>query len=295
MSAQPAASSPSLRSSALRVERPSWNAPNLALRFGADCTAAASAGVLVAPVITMIDKAIIENTSGRSSLLSSLRLSFVTLLTRPHRFLFSKPFALIFTLYTGTYLTANTLDTTLSAARGQPASTTSAGLPKFAATSTANLALCLYKDSKFTKMFGAATGAPRAVGIATYGLFAARDSLTIFASFNVPPLLTPYISSYLESTSSALGTAMKKHVDAASVAQFTAPAAVQILSTPLHLLGLDLYNRPGASVGWPSRIRKIGREWGMSCVARICRIVPAFGVGGVVNMKVRRNLMTNLE
>lgn len=33
-----------------------WNTANLGLRIGADFAAAASAGVLVAPIITMIDK-----------------------------------------------------------------------------------------------------------------------------------------------------------------------------------------------------------------------------------------------
>jgi hypothetical protein len=39
----------------------------------------------------------------------------------------------------------------------------------------------------------------------------------------------------------------------------------------------------------------VRKNWAISAGARICRIVPAFGVGGVVNMKVRRSLMTRLE
>lgn len=35
--------------------------------------------------------------------------------------------------------------------------------------------------------------------------------------------------------------------------------------------------------------------WGVSCLARMGRIVPAFGVGGVVNMRVRRGLMGRLD
>jgi hypothetical protein len=73
-----------------------WNTHNLGLRAGADALAAASAGVLVAPIITMIDKAIIENASGRNTLAESLRHSTRELLLRPHRFLASKPFVLIF-------------------------------------------------------------------------------------------------------------------------------------------------------------------------------------------------------
>jgi hypothetical protein len=69
---------------------------------------------------------------------------------------------------------------------------------------------------------------------------------------------------------------------------------VQLISTPMHLLGLDLYNR-GKGVTWGDRWSIVKKNWGVSAVARMCRIVPAFGVGGVVNMKVRKNLMTKLE
>ena len=73
-----------------------WNTHNLGLRIGADALAAASAGVLVAPIITMIDKGIIENASGRNTLGESLKKSAMELLLKPHRLLASKPFVLIF-------------------------------------------------------------------------------------------------------------------------------------------------------------------------------------------------------
>lgn len=79
-----------------------------------------------------------------------------------------------------------------------------------------------------------------------------------------------------------------------TIAQFLAPATVQIFSTPMHLLGLDLYNR-GKGVTWGERWGIVKKNWAVSAAARMCRIVPAFGVGGVVNLKVRRNLMGRLE
>lgn len=116
-----------------------------------------------------------------------------------------------------------------------------------------------------------------------------RDCLTIFASFNLPPLLAPKIETHM-------GEEVKRYVAAASVAQFVTPAAIQFVSTPLHLLGLDLYNRPGAQMGGrEGRVAQVVKNWGKSAVARIGRIVPAFGVGGVVNTKVRRGLMERLE
>lgn len=93
-----------------------------------------------------------------------------------------------------------------------------------------------------------------------------------------------------------MGAEVNKYVAAASVAQFVTPAAIQIVSTPLHLLGLDLYNRPHAGLsGADGRAAQVVKNWAKSALARIGRIVPAFGVGGVVNTKVRRGFMERLE
>jgi hypothetical protein len=78
-----------------------------------------------------------------------------------------------------------------------------------------------------------------------------------------------------------------------SVAQFVAPAAIQFASTPLHLLGLDMYNRSGVTLS--ERWIMVKRAWLGSSLARIARIVPAFGVGGVVNTHVRRTMMEKLD
>jgi hypothetical protein len=216
-------------------------------------------------------------------MIPSLQASFSALLFRPHQFLTSKPFALIFALYSGTYLMANTLDTFKSTVQNKPATTVTSGAAKFIATSTANLSLCLYKDSQFTKIFGAVS--PRPIPPVTYALFAARDCLTIFASFNLPPMIAPSLP---------LTEGMERYVSRASTAQFLAPAAIQLISTPFHLMGLDLYNRNGGTT-LKQRFSKVRVDWLTSSFARMCRIVPAFGVGGVVNKNCRDKMMGKLE
>lgn len=233
-----------------------------------------------------------ENASGRESLGASLRSSFRQLLFRPQAVLFSKPFALIFMLYGGTYLTANALDTTMSTVHDHPPTDVTSGTGKFFASSAANIGLCIYKDNVFVRLFGPPGALPRSVPFTSLALFAVRDCMTIFASFNVPPLLGPVLTR-------RLGDEVQKFATGQTLAQFAAPAAVQLLSTPVHLLGLDMYNRPAAAAGgrgpnWSERWDIVRKNWGISVVARVCRIVPAFGVGGVVNVKVRRNLMEKL-
>jgi hypothetical protein len=228
--------------------------------------------------------------------------------TRPVGFFLSTPFLLIYTLYSGTYLTANAIDTVTSTLRNQPFRTVTPGTAKFLATTTVNMSICVYKDARFAKIFGpssapaatchpsasaavtaaAATAAKKSLQIPkiSFTLFCLRDSVTIFASFNVPALIAPSIPDYIAST-----PGMK-----AAVAQFSCPALMQFVSTPMHLLGLDLYNRqPPGGLGWRERLARIRRDYIASSFARMGKIVPAYGVGGVVNVKVRAALMEKLQ
>ncbi|KZF25483.1 hypothetical protein L228DRAFT_244330 [Xylona heveae TC161] len=272
-----------------------WNTSNLGLRLAADVASASTASVLVAPAIIVIDRAIIEKSAGHTTLLSSVGQQLKHALLRPHKFIFSKPFGLIYLVYFGTYLTANSVDTATSVSNGSAASATSSGMPKFLATTVANMGICLYKDSRFAQMFGSSGGggAARPVPPASIALFAIRDCLTIFASFNLPPKLAPLLPMTDE---------VEKVMSRATAAQFITPAACQLVSTPIHLLGLDLFNRPNGAGGlgakalsWSQRWSKIRQDWLTSSIARMCRIVPAFGVGGVVNADLRRKLMARVE
>jgi hypothetical protein len=112
--------------------------------------------------------------------------------------------------------------------------------------------------------------------------------MTIFASFNIPPLLGPVLSKHM-------GDQLNKSISGQTIAQFLAPASIQLISTPVHLLGLDFYNRHQSGVTLKDRYQIVKKNWGVSTFARMCRIVPAFGVGGVVNSNVRRGLMTKWE
>jgi hypothetical protein len=159
------------------------------------------------------------------------------------------------------------------------------------------MSVCVYKDSYFAKVFnGAALASSPAAKIPrlSYALFAARDSLTIFASFNLPPLIAPQLAHLPPSLKRQFSQILSTEAGRNNTAQFLAPAAMQIFSTPVHLLGLDLFNRQGR-LGFAERLARVTRDWGVSSLARMGRVVPAFGVGGVVNGNVRRGLMGRLE
>lgn len=214
----------------------------------------------------------------------SIKASVTQLLFRPHRFLSSRAFLIILCVYGGTYTSANTVDTFKSTTKNRAASATTSGVAKFSATSATNLSLSLVKDSQFTKMFGTVSARP--IPPASYALFMTRDALTIFASFNLPSVVAPRLP--------ISDDFAEKYMTRASAAQFLIPAAMQTVSTPLHLMGLDLYNRNGGTT-LRERLSKVGADWGKSTLARMARIVPAFGIGGVVNNNLRRKLMEPLE
>ncbi|SMR54493.1 unnamed protein product [Zymoseptoria tritici ST99CH_3D1] len=260
-----------------------WNTKHLGQRLAVDAACGATAGAMVAPIVSMVDKAIMENASGKRQLMTSVRASLTQLLLRPHLYLTSKTFGLILMVYGGTYLSANVLDTFKSTTKNRSASTTTSGVSKFAATSVANVSLTMVKDSQFTKMFGVVSSRP--VPPVTYALFAVRDAMTIFASFNLPPLIAPRLP---------LSEAAEKYMSRTSAAQFLAPAAIQLISTPFHLYGLDIYNRNGDTT-IRERLQKVRLDWLKSSLARMCRIVPAFGFGGVVNNSLRKRFQKQLE
>ncbi|KAE8153741.1 cystathionine beta-l [Aspergillus avenaceus] len=297
-------------------ERPTsqspWNTNRLSMRFGVDVASAATAGALTCPVITVIDRAIIEKAAKGLPIRQTITSCFRSMLTHPAGFFLSTPFLLIYTLYTSTYLTANAIDTVTSTMRNQPFSTVFPGTAKFLTTTAVNMGICVYKDARFARLFGAASkpasspasGPPQSpppsatppaschpsgaakVPRVSYALFCLRDSITIFASFNIPALIAPSIPDTVAST-----PGMK-----AAMAQFACPALMQFASTPMHLLGLDLYNRqPPGGLGWRERVSRIRRDYVPSCFARMGKIVPAYGVGGVANVRLRASLMQYLE
>ena len=239
-------------------------------------------------------RSIIDKAASGQSFTACLKRSLLPVLTRPHQFLASKPFLLIFGLYFSTFVTANAADTISSTVENKPAHTSSPSKSKFAATSAVNMAVCVYKDSQFARMFGASSSPAASIPRLSYALFAARDSMTIFASFNLPPLLGPRLADLPAPVKQRFSRILSTESGRLYTAQFIAPAAMQIFSTPIHLLGLDLYNRQGR-IGVNERVGRVMRDWAVAAGARMGRIVPAFGIGGVVNTRVRRSLMEGIR
>jgi len=234
-----------------------------------ECAAATVSAFTVAPAVSIVDKAIVSNASGKEKLMSCLIGGVKEFFMKPTVFLRQPAFLMIWGVYSGTYCAANCIDA-LCERSNQPAAT-----PKFFGSAATNVTLSVLKDKAFARLFG--VGAARPLPLKSYGLFATRDSMTILASFTLPGI----VGRNLEEK---FGLA---HNTADNLAQLVAPCMMQFVSSPLHLHGLDLYNREFASK--TERIDFIKHEYLKTSLARIARIFPAFGIGGVVNKYIRKS------
>ena len=244
---------------------------NLIQNLTIDVIAGTFASFIISPWITSLDKALIENANGKHSLIPNLREMIINILRNPLTFIKKKEFLLIHGLYTFTYITANSIDTISEKYEiDSPA-------PKLIGTTAVNVPLCVAKDRVFARMFGIIKPTP--FPITSLGLFTIRDSLTIGSSFIAPSIISKYLQSdkFSESRVNLL-------------AQFICPVFTQCISTPLHLLGLDLYNRKNTTI--KSRISFISKEYIKSNAVRIGRTIPAFGIGGISNKYFRNTMQT---
>ena len=72
------------------------------------------------------------------------------------------------------------------------------------------------------------------------------------------------------------------------VAIYNSPVISQIFTTPLHLVGLSMYNHPEGGLG--KHLETLRTTYPPTVVLRMLRIIPAFSVGGVVNRSLRSEM-----
>lgn len=247
------------------------------LRLLVESTAATLSALSVAPAISIVDKAIVSNASGLEPMVPSIIRSVKSFVSNPLYFCSQLSFLLIWGTYAGTYIVANSVQAVCERIGA------SYLYPKLIGSSIANVGLSLYKDKAYARMYG--TGDPKPVPKMSMLCFGMRDTMTILASFTLPK----YLATFLE-------TRFKMdHKSADNLAQLVTPCAMQMLSSPLHLYGLNLYNVPVATR--EERIHAIKKGYMETSLARMGRILPAFGVGGVVNREVRafgRSMLDNM-
>ncbi|RSM04888.1 hypothetical protein CEP52_006552 [Fusarium oligoseptatum] len=253
--------------------------------FGVDLLSATCASALVSPWVTAIDIVVVRKAATGASLGATVR-SFLSKPKMPPVGGIIIPFL----VYFGTYSTANLCDSIYAASHDLDMTTISSTMPKFLATTAVSTGLCVYKDGYFAKLLGT-SAVKAAVPRRSFALFTTRDAVTVFASFNMPSIIAPKlhqlpvngpISSLVSSEEASLRTA-----------QMIMPAAIQVVSTPIHLLGLD-YNNRQEKLPFKERIGAIRQHVHVATPLRMMRIIPAFGIGSVANTSFRRSMLSTL-
>ena len=254
--------------------------PLLPILWAGDVVIAFSVTASVAPALTIVDKAIVEQSarSGeRGVLLQSMKRMAASIISNPIGYFRSPTFGWMWLTYAATYTTANMMKTwneqlPCRLDRSRPR-TGSGGTLLVAGTTLVNSGASLVKDRAYARMFGQSL---RPVPTAAYLSWMARDCVVIGSSFVLPSYVTPLIQ---DATGLSLATS-------ATISQLFTPVVAQLVAGPLHLWGLTLYNAAADH----SLYQKVN-SWrnGLASVtgARMLRILPGYGVAGVINKKSR--------
>jgi hypothetical protein len=279
---------------------------NLQEKLLGDVLVAAGVTAAVAPFLTVIDKALVQHSVGSHSLKESVRQSVTAMVRHPVQYFKSPTFLWMWATYASTYTAANALrtitehqehlgatSTTRTTASihkqnkaPQPAAAfATSAMTIFLGTTAVNTSASLLKDRAYARLFGNPAQLKMSVPAASYGLWMLRDFTTIGSSFILPA----HVASLLQKHSSLSAG------DAQQVAQLVTPVAAQLVAGPLHYVGLDCYNRPlSASGGYSTmasqlseRARFLYRGVGTVVGARMARILPGYGIGGVWNTELR--------
>ena len=238
--------------------------------------AALCSGIAVSPFLMCVDRGVVASAAGTApggSLFRAIASVAGEFVTKPKAAFGAPALWMVAGVYGGTYFAKNLSDVIIR--RGRLEHNPAAGACKFVATTATNAGGSILKDAAFARMYGAAAaGAVAVVPPASYALFALRDCLTIGGAFFVPELMAGAMKTALPAD--RVGAA-----DAA--AQLVSPPLMQVLCTPMHLLALDLVNRPDATMSLAARLASLGNAMPSALLARSLRMLPAYGVGGLLN------------
>jgi hypothetical protein len=155
-------------------------------------------------------------------------------------------------VFAGTYCTANCTET-ICKFFDLPVD-----YPKFLATSLVNVTLSVRKDALYAVMYRPASSARKPVGWSTLGLFGIRDAMTIVSSFILPHPLAKRLSSYTNTS----------YEMSYFICQLMTPVSIQLLSTPINLMGLNIYNKPTSTM--TEHLQFIRKVRIVVCVLVIC-------------------------
>jgi hypothetical protein len=251
---------------------------------------------------------------------SSMRSTWSNMVQHPIQFVRSPTYLWMWGTYAVTYAAANTLrtlipagnsesyhipaprathrtmasrlDTTTDAQRRRPVQVWwSGGAALLFGTSIVNSSASVMKDRAYARLYGNTSTVTNSVPKITYGLWILRDLTVIGAAFVMPN----HVARFWQQQYSGHASEYRYRPSDAfilRVSQIATPVIAQVVAGPLHFVGLDCYNRNLSHL--PSLRQKLIDRWlclrgslGQVITARMMRIVPGYGIAGVLNTELR--------
>lgn len=221
-----------------------------------------TSSLIISPIMSIIDISIIKSQLHKEKIGKSITDNITFYSTNKQKFI--RPVSVMNIVYSSTYCTAN-LTELYCKKHGIDYK-----IPTLITTSFANIVTISYKDMVYSKLLNKhLVTFPFRSNI----LLATRDMMTINAAFIWKKDLINYLDKYM------------MHNKSEFIASILLPIAIQFFSTPIHILAIDMYEKPHASV--MERCKNIQACYRSILFGRIIRTIPAFGVGGFINDMLR--------
>jgi len=221
-----------------------------------------TSSLVITPIMTIIDSSIIKSQINKIDFTKSLGTTTKDFLLNKKKY--TRPLGIMFFVYSSTYTTANLVELYCKK------NNIDYKIPTIICTSIVNIISISYKDKEYSKIFNTTHNKFPKI---SYGLFALRDTLTITSSFVFKNDMVEILNKYMPKNTADF------------ISSITLPISSQIISTPIHILSIDIYQRP--NISFDERIKNIICSYKSICKGRILRVIPAFCIGGFINDMLR--------
>lgn len=275
---------------------------------GADCTTALAVALTAAIPISIIDYSIMARVAGvTNSSIAELFRGAKTVLFRPHRFFLpcaENKCALVYyvcaTTYGLTYVGSNVSKSYCESHGMAERANLTAGV----VSGVINTVLTVWKDSIILKALPPVnpndlSSAKKPVPWITRGLFCGRDTLTCIGAFTIAPMLASWLSkrAYHYRSAKSIEDTKDKFplpLSTADTAQIITPAMLQFVTTLMHISAIR-YRQTYPNFTWKDLSDSLKATYISATLLRMCRIFPAFGLGGIFNRNLRSDLLTRAQ
>ncbi|KAG5466724.1 hypothetical protein LSCM1_00900 [Leishmania martiniquensis] len=281
--------------------------------IAADCSTAVVVALTAAIPISIIDYSIMARVAGVApSSTQELVKGVKTVLSRPHKFFLpcaenqcSLVYRVCATTYGFTYIASNLAKSYCEAHGREKDANLAAGI----ASGFTNTVFTIWKDSLILRALPPAnprdlSNAMKPVPLLTRALFCGRDTLTCIAAFTFVPTVASWISGYAyyqkrlpQAPDAVLPDSEGKvrlPISCADAAQMLTPALLQLLTTLMHITAIR-YRQTYPHFSLKDLSDSLRSTYFSSTLLRMCRIMPAFGIGGILNREIRSSLLDKAD